>query len=116
MQERARTSSASRWRALPASSSPTCPTRAVRRRAGPLGGNRGHLQMISNMLAHVQAGSLRALATRPAAQRLLPDVPTVREAGYPDAGSPRMVRIFAPARTPHPSSRRCIQLSRSAQD
>src|SRR5262249_46319536 len=50
---------------------------------------------------HVRAGTLRALATT-GAQRspLLPDVPTVAEAGYPALEFAEWFGIFVPARTP----------------
>ena len=57
--------------------------------------------VVSNLLAHVQAGRLRALATT-APQRLavLPDVPTVREAGFPAAEGTEWFGLFVPRGTP----------------
>jgi tripartite-type tricarboxylate transporter receptor subunit TctC len=56
---------------------------------------------IGPFVQHVQAGTLRALATT-GAQRspLLPNVPTVAEAGYPSLEYAEWFGIFAPARTP----------------
>lgn len=52
-------------------------------------------------LAHVQSGAVRALATT-GPQRLpqLPDVPTVREAGYPSLQANEWFGVFVPANTP----------------
>ena len=57
--------------------------------------------VVSNLLAHVQAGRLRALATT-APQRLavLPDVPTVREAGFPAVEGTEWFGLFVPRGTP----------------
>jgi tripartite-type tricarboxylate transporter receptor subunit TctC len=50
---------------------------------------------------HIQAGSLRALATTgPARSRSLPEVPTLAEAGVPDVIVEGWVGIVAPAGTP----------------
>jgi tripartite-type tricarboxylate transporter receptor subunit TctC len=59
------------------------------------------VSVVSNLLAHVQAGRLRALATT-APQRLavLPDVPTAREAGYPALEGIEWFGIFVPRGTP----------------
>ncbi len=56
---------------------------------------------IIDILVHVNAGRVRALAT--AATRrspLLPDVPTIAEAGFPGAESSAGFGLFAPAGTP----------------
>lgn len=54
-------------------------------------------------LAQVQAGKLRALAvTGPTRLPLLPQVPTIAEAGYPDAQSTSWIGLFFPARTSTP--------------
>ena len=52
-------------------------------------------------LPHIRAGRLVALAVN-GQQRAsaLPDVPTLREAGYTDAEYPTWVGLFVPARTP----------------
>jgi len=56
---------------------------------------------IGPFIPHVRAGTLRALAFT-GAQRspLLPDVPTIREAGYPALEFAEWFGIFVPARTP----------------
>src|SRR4029079_15216050 len=56
---------------------------------------------IGSFVPHVRAGTLRALATT-GAQRspLLPDVPTIREAGYPALQFEEWFGIFVPSRTP----------------
>ena len=56
---------------------------------------------IGSFVPHVRAGTLRALATT-GAQRsaLLPDVPTIAEAGYPTLEYAEWFGIFVPARTP----------------
>ena len=56
---------------------------------------------IGPFVPHIRAGTLRALATT-GAQRspLLPDVPTVAEAGYPALEFTEWFGIFVPARTP----------------
>jgi tripartite-type tricarboxylate transporter receptor subunit TctC len=56
---------------------------------------------IGSFVPHVRAGTLRALATT-GTQRspLLPNVPTVREAGYPALEFSEWFGIFVPARTP----------------
>ena len=58
---------------------------------------------LSTALGHVRAGTLRPMATL-AAQRstALPDVPTVREQGYPNMELRGWNGFFAPARTPAP--------------
>lgn len=52
-------------------------------------------------LPQIKAGKLRALAT-PSPKRLrdLPEVPTLREAGYPDLVAEGWMGVFAPAGTP----------------
>jgi tripartite-type tricarboxylate transporter receptor subunit TctC len=54
-------------------------------------------------LAQVQAGKLRALAVTSATRLpLLPQVPTIAEAGYPGAESTSWIGLFFPARTSLP--------------
>ena len=65
----------------------------------------GHVHAMFNGLAfplpHVRAGKLRALATTGAKRSaLLPDVPTVQEAGVPGYVFEQWLALFAPARTP----------------
>jgi len=56
---------------------------------------------IGTALPHVQSGAIRALATT-GSQRspLLPDVPTVREAGYSALDANEWFGVFVPANTP----------------
>ncbi len=55
------------------------------------------------VLAHVQSGSLKALAVGDARRSLaLPDVPTVAEAGIPGYTAAAWYGLFAPARTAAP--------------
>src|SRR4029077_6919270 len=57
--------------------------------------------VVSNVLPHVQAGRVRALATTaPQRASILPDVPTAREAGYPALEGVEWVGLFVPAGTP----------------
>jgi tripartite-type tricarboxylate transporter receptor subunit TctC len=56
---------------------------------------------IGTSLPHVQSGVIRALATTgPQRSRLLPGVPTVREAGYPALEATEWFGVFVPASTP----------------
>ena len=65
----------------------------------------GRLQLggdqLSSSLADIRKGSLKALATN-ASQRIaaLPEVPTVRELGFPKLEAEGWNGLFAPARTP----------------
>jgi tripartite-type tricarboxylate transporter receptor subunit TctC len=55
----------------------------------------------TSVVGHVKAGRLRALAVSGAARgSAFPDVPTVTEAGYPDATYNGWVGFFAPGGTP----------------
>jgi tripartite-type tricarboxylate transporter receptor subunit TctC len=56
---------------------------------------------LSSSLAEIKAGSLKAIATT-ASKRIptLPDVPTVRELGYPSLELEGWNGLFAPAKTP----------------
>lgn len=56
---------------------------------------------LSTSLAEIKAGTLKALATT-ASKRVpeLPDVPTVRELGFPNLELEGWNGLFAPARTP----------------
>jgi len=59
------------------------------------------VSVVSNVLPHVQAGRLRALAiTAPQRASILPDVPTAREAGYPALEGVEWFGLFVPADTP----------------
>ena len=62
----------------------------------PFGGDQ-----LSTSLQHIRAGSLRAIAIRSTSRsRMLPDVPTVAEQGFPNAAILGWNGFFAPARTP----------------
>lgn len=67
----------------------------------------GHVQMsfpvLSAALPQVQGGKLRALGvTGPNRSPLMPDVPTISEAGLPDYSFETWFMVFAPAGTPEP--------------
>jgi tripartite-type tricarboxylate transporter receptor subunit TctC len=52
-------------------------------------------------LPHIQSGAVRGLSiTSPDRSPLLPEVPTVREAGLPEAETEVWIGLFAPAHTP----------------
>ncbi|SOE50832.1 Tricarboxylate transport protein TctC [Orrella dioscoreae] len=80
----------------------------------------GHVQMASTAIApaqaHLQAGTLRALAVF-GDQRLkaYPDVPTLRELGY-RIGSPTLYGIAAPKGTPPEVVDRLYQAARQASE
>lgn len=58
---------------------------------------------LSSSLPHIRAGTLRPVATLAAQRaRALPEVPTVREQGFPNAELLGWNGFFAPARTPEP--------------
>jgi tripartite-type tricarboxylate transporter receptor subunit TctC len=58
---------------------------------------------LSTYLPHIKEGRVRALATvGPKRQAEIPDVPTVREAGFPDAELLSWIGLFAPGATPRP--------------
>jgi tripartite-type tricarboxylate transporter receptor subunit TctC len=67
----------------------------------------GHVQMmfdaITTMASNVQAGQVRALGTSAAKRSsVLPDVPTIAEAGVPGYDATIWLGIMAPAGTPQP--------------
>ncbi len=67
----------------------------------------GHLEMtfdaIPTMAANVQAGLVRALGTSAATRsKVLPDVPTISEAGVPGFDAVIWLGVMAPAGTPKP--------------
>ncbi len=69
-----------------------------------IGGGLGHQiggDQLSTSLAEIRAGTLRAIATT-ASKRVagLPDVPTVRELGFPTLELEGWNGLFAPAKTP----------------
>jgi tripartite-type tricarboxylate transporter receptor subunit TctC len=56
-----------------------------------------------SLIAHVRAGKLRVLAAASAQRnRLLPDVPTFAELGYPQVAVSLWYGVLAPAGTPRP--------------
>ena len=58
---------------------------------------------IPAMIAHINAGALRAIAvTSKERSPLLPDVPTIEEAGLPGFVSEQRYGLLAPAGTPRP--------------
>jgi tripartite-type tricarboxylate transporter receptor subunit TctC len=65
--------------------------------AGQIAAN---VSVVSNVLPHVEAGRLRALAiTAPTRTPVLPDVPTAREAGYPALEGVEWFGLLVPAGT-----------------
>jgi len=59
------------------------------------------ISVISNVLPNIQSGRLRALAiASPKRTPVLPDIPTMREAGHPAAEGVEWFELFAPAGTP----------------
>ena len=67
----------------------------------------GHLPaamtVLSSALPHVKSNSLRALAVTSAERTpLLPDVPTLREAGYKDSVAEEWYGVLGPANLPAP--------------
>jgi len=58
---------------------------------------------LSSSLADIKAGKIKALATNASARiPELPEVPTVRELGYPELEADGWNGFFAPAKTPRP--------------
>ena len=82
-----------------------CPTRARRRRSKDVLGGRVSM-MFSDLvlgLPHVKAGSLNALAvSRIKRSALVPELPTLDEAGVTGFDMDSWAGIFAPAGTPEP--------------
>ena len=67
--------------------------------------------------SHVQAGSIKAFAVTSARRSpLLPDVPTMAEAGLPDVRTEVWYGLLAPARTPAPVLERFKAAVRDAQN
>jgi tripartite-type tricarboxylate transporter receptor subunit TctC len=76
--------------------------------------------MVSDLASageHVRAGTLRALGVTPA-QRIpmLPDVPTLQEAGVPGYDFASWVAVFLPARSPDPAVARLNREIRAVID
>jgi tripartite-type tricarboxylate transporter receptor subunit TctC len=72
----------------------------------------GEVQLMSatmpSVIGHIRAGKLRALAVTSATRsRLLPDLPSVAEAGLPGFEIGAWLGIFSPAALPRRSSRGC---------
>jgi tripartite-type tricarboxylate transporter receptor subunit TctC len=64
----------------------------------PFGGDQ-----LSSSLPHIRSGALRPIAIRSTSRsRMLPDIPTVAEQGFPNAAILGWNGYFAPARTPEP--------------
>ncbi|MCX8134725.1 MAG: tripartite tricarboxylate transporter substrate-binding protein [Roseococcus sp.] len=64
----------------------------------PFGGDQ-----LSSALPHIRSGALRPIAIRSTSRsRMLPDIPTVAEQGFPNAAILGWNGWFAPARTPEP--------------
>ena len=64
-----------------------------------------HAALMSTVLANAQikGGKMRALAnTAPTRSSMLPDVPTFKESGYPNADFSAWFCLFVPAGTPEP--------------
>jgi tripartite-type tricarboxylate transporter receptor subunit TctC len=79
------------------------PTRATRRPCRIFWAVRSPLVIapLGAVLPHVQAGKLRGLATTgPARAAVLPDVPTIREAGFASVELTDWFGLFVPAATP----------------
>jgi tripartite-type tricarboxylate transporter receptor subunit TctC len=72
-------------------------------------------QIASAVIGQLKAGQLRALAVA-ADQRsdLLPDVPTMAEAGMPDFNTPLWFGLVAPAGTPRPAIDKLAAAARAA--
>ncbi|GAP38064.1 tripartite tricarboxylate transporter substrate binding protein [Piscinibacter sakaiensis] len=65
----------------------------------------GHVQVmfdaVSTALPHIRSGAIKAIAwTGPQRSAMLPDLPTVAEAGVPNYASSSWLAMFAPAGTP----------------
>ncbi len=72
---------------------------------------------IGTALPHVESGSIRALATTgPQRSPSLPNVPTVREAGYPALEAIEWFGVFVPANTPAETVSRLNAAIRSVVD
>jgi tripartite-type tricarboxylate transporter receptor subunit TctC len=74
----------------------------------------GYFSPASTVMGHVQAGKLVALATTDAQRgTIIPDLPTMVEAGVPDCVSVLWFGLVAPAGTPQPI---IDKLSRAANE
>lgn len=60
-----------------------------------------NVSVMSNALAQIQSGKVRALAVSgPQRSPVLPQIPTLAELGHPEATAVEWFGVFAPARTP----------------
>ena len=73
---------------------------------------------LSIYIPHIKEGKVRALAMATSKrQPRLPDVPTLRELGYPQAEMDSWLGLFAPARTPRPIVMRLnAEVARALED
>jgi len=61
------------------------------------------INVVTPIVPHIKDGTLRVLAVASKTRsQLLPDVPTMAEAGYPDIEGDSWVGVLVPARTPKP--------------
>ena len=61
------------------------------------------VNVVTPIVPHLKDGTLRVLAVASKTRsQLLPDVPTLAEAGYPDIEGDSWVGVLVPARTPKP--------------
>jgi tripartite-type tricarboxylate transporter receptor subunit TctC len=79
----------------------------------------GHIELlfsaIPNVHSHIGAGTVRALAVTSAKRsRLVPDVPTVAESGFPGYDAVLGYGLLAPAGTPRPIIERLNRELRAA--
>jgi len=69
------------------------------------------------VIGAVRGGQLRALAvSTPDRHPALPEVPTLRESGFPDLAVSSWQGLYVPARTPDPIVRRLLEATRAALD
>ena len=60
-----------------------------------------HFDQITSAASHIQAGKLKPLlVTAPVRVKMLPDIPTAAEAGYPSFEATNVTGLIAPAGTP----------------
>lgn len=70
---------------------------------------------LPSTLPHIQAGRLRALAVlSPQRSKLLPDVPTYKEAGFTEMDEGGWFGLLAPAKTPKPIITKLMQAAHQA--
>jgi tripartite-type tricarboxylate transporter receptor subunit TctC len=71
---------------------------------------------VAILAPHVQSGAVKALAiTSTERSRLLPELPTMKEAGLPNVQTEVWFGLFAPARTPAPALEKLKTAVREAQ-